>query len=191
MRYDYVVILKRDQEQYINGISLWLCILSATAFLFQQIHSGEFTVYLSIAFLLVLTGIAYNFIASRKKKQVYYKSWLLLTGIFWIGMPYLQWLSVLFFLLAFFEYQAKYPLEVGFSDEAVVVNTIFKKKYPWSDFNNIVLRDDLLTLDFKNNKLFQREVLDDDEPDADEDEFNEYCKLQLAKGNMSNLTGSF
>src|SRR5258708_26802290 len=181
MRYDYVVILKRDQGQYVNGISLGLCILSAAAFLFQQINSGNFSVYLSIAFVIVLTGIAYNFIASRIEKQVFYKSSLLLAGIFWIGMPYLKWLSILFFMLAFLEYQAKYPLEIGFSKDAVVVNTLFKKKYTWSDFNNIAFKDDLLTLDFKNNKLFQKEVLDDDEPDADEDEFSEYCRRRLAK----------
>ena len=179
MRFEYVVILKKDQEKYVNGISLGLCILSAAAFLFQQINSGNFSIYFSVAFVIVLAGIGYNFIASKNKKQVFYKSSLLLAGIFWIGMPYLKWLSVLFFLLAFLEYQAKYPLEVGFSHDSVVINTLFKKKYSWSDFNNIVLKDDLLTLDFKNNKLFQREVLEDDEPDADEDEFNEYCRRQM------------
>ena len=181
MRYDYVVILKRDQEKYINGISLGLCILSAATFLFQQINSGNFSIYLSIALAIVLIGIVYNFIASRTEKQVFYKSSLLLVGIFWIGMPFLKWLSILFFVLAFLEYQAKYPLEIGFCHDAVVINTLFTKKYNWSDFNNIVLKDDLLTLDFKNNKLFQKEVLDDDEPDADEDEFNEYCRRRLAK----------
>jgi hypothetical protein len=38
-----------------------------------------------------------------------------------------------------------------------------------------------LTLDFKNNTIFQKEVLDDDEPDADEDEFNKYCREQLSR----------
>jgi len=179
MRYDYVVILKKDQEKYINGISLGLCILSATAFLFQQINSGAFSVYLTVAFAIVLAGIAYNFIASKNKKQVFYKSSLLLAGVFWLGMPYLQWISIIFFLLAFLEYQAKHPLEVGFTEDMIVINTLFRKKYSWSDFNNIVLKDDLLTLDFKNNKLFQKEVLDDDEPDANEDEFNEYCRRWL------------
>lgn len=185
MRFEYVVILKKDQEKYINGISLSLCSMSAAAFLFQQINSGNFNIYFSVAFVIVLAGIAYNFLASKSKKQVFYKSSLLLAGIFWIGMPYLKWLSVFFFLLAFLEYQAKYPLEVGFSHDNVVINTLFKKKYSWSDFNNIVLKDDLLTLDFKNNKLFQKEVLEDDEPDADEDEFNEYCRRQLGKSNTS------
>ena len=39
-------------------------------------------------------------------------------------------------------------------------------------FNNVVLKDDLLTLDFKSNKLLQRETIDE-EGDAEEDEFND------------------
>ena len=48
-------------------------------------------------------------------------------------------------------------------------------------FNNVVLKDGLLTLDFKSNRLMQREVADDDdEDDADEEEFNAYCRSRLA-----------
>jgi len=47
----------------------------------------------------------------------------------------------------------------------------------------VILKDGLLTLDFKNNKVYQKEALDDDEPDADEDEFNEYCKSRLQTEN--------
>jgi hypothetical protein len=38
----------------------------------------------------------------------------------------------------------------------------------------------LLTLDFKNNRILQKEVVDDEEEDADEDEFNTYCRERLA-----------
>jgi len=41
------------------------------------------------------------------------------------------------------------------------------------------LKDGLLTLDFRDNKLIQKEVIDDDEPDAPEDEFNDYCRSKL------------
>jgi hypothetical protein len=43
----------------------------------------------------------------------------------------------------------------------------------------VILRDGLLTLDFRNNILIQKEVLEDEEPDADENEFNDYCRSKL------------
>jgi len=82
------------------------------------------------------------------------------------------------------EYQAKYPLEIGFSDEEILRNTLIKKKYRWSDLNNVILKDGLLTIDFKNNKLFQKEALDEEEMDAAEAEFNAYCQQRLSSSNF-------
>ena len=87
--------------------------------------------------------------------------------------------------MGLFERQAKFPLEIGFSEDSIVINTLFRRRYRWTDFNNIVLKDDLLTLDFKNNRLLQRETIDE-EGDAEEDEFNDYCREQLNVAEMKN-----
>jgi hypothetical protein len=44
-----------------------------------------------------------------------------------------------------------------------------------------MLKDGILTMDFRNNKLFQKETDDSDDPDYDgsEEEFNQYCIDQL------------
>ena len=47
----------------------------------------------------------------------------------------------------------------------------------WNELSNVIKRDDLLTLDFKNNKLMQVQILDAD--DVSEDEFNQFCRQQL------------
>jgi hypothetical protein len=91
------------------------------------------------------------------------------------------------FLLGLFERQAKMPLEIGFTDDAVVINTLFRRYYQWTDFNNIILKDDILTLDFKNNRLLQRETADE-EGEAGEDEFNDYCREHLAKAQQGTGT---
>jgi len=181
MRYEYVVTLKRDNEKRIDLISFLLCLLSVLAFIFQQLRTAEFSLFLSGAAILIAGGIIANFNSAKKGNRIRYKNWLLIAGLSWLAMPYLQWLSILFFILAFLEYQAKYPLEIGFSNDTIVINTLFKKKFSWNDFNNVVLKDGLLTLDFKNNKLFQKEALEDEEDDADEDEFNDYCRQQLIR----------
>jgi hypothetical protein len=47
----------------------------------------------------------------------------------------------------------------------------------------VVLKGGMLTIDYKNNKLIQLETDDeeDDEYDVEDDEFNNYCNLQLGK----------
>ncbi|HET9826635.1 MAG TPA: hypothetical protein VFP87_14945 [Chitinophagaceae bacterium] len=47
----------------------------------------------------------------------------------------------------------------------------------WGQLSNVVKRHDLLTIDFKNNKLLQVRVINADH--IDEDEFNQFCQEQL------------
>ena len=108
-----------------------------------------------------------------------FRNWLFAAGIFWLGMPYFQWMFIPFVFFALLEAQAKYPLEIGFYADGIVLSSLFKKKWPWASLESVILKDGLLTLDFRNNKLIQKEVLDDDEPEAPEDEFNDYCRSKL------------
>ncbi len=179
MRYEYVVALKRENARRTDFASFFLLVFSVLAFILLQIRSSKFSYFLSFAALILIAGMLQNIFAARKGKEMIFRNWLLAAGVFWIGMPFFQWMILLFIFFALFESQAKYPLEIGFSKNEIVLNTFFKKKISWEELNAVILKDGILTLDFRNNKLFQKEVLDDDEPDADEDEFNEYCLENL------------
>jgi hypothetical protein len=181
MVYQYVVTLKNQTNRYIDMLGLLLSIFSVVCFTWELINSP----YVSLAYLLgviFVTGvIAWNLYQSSRNKKVYYSRALLIAALVWMKMPYFQWLAFVFIMLALLEYQAKYSIEIGFSDKEVLINSLFKKRYQWKQFNNIVLKDGLLTLDFTNNRVLQREIEDDGESEADEDEFNLYCEQQLRK----------
>jgi hypothetical protein len=178
MHYDYVVTLKRENAHKTDLISLLLLIFSLLAFSFVQIRNG-LNLLLCVGIAIVLSGLLANLRSARTRKEMRFRYWLFAAGICWIGMPYLQWLIIPFFVMAMMEAQAKYPLEIGFYSEGVVLNSLLNKKIPWSSLQSVILKDGLLTLDFINNKLIQKEVLDDDDPDVREDEFNDYCRSKL------------
>lgn len=64
-------------------------------------------------------------------------------------------------------------------------NTSVKKinfpssEYPWTGFSNVILRDNILTLDFNSNRLIQWEI--ENEESINEAEFNEFVQQQLIK----------
>ena len=178
MHYDYVVSLKRENARRTDLVSFLLLIFTFLAFAYVQVRQG-LNGFLGIASLILLAGLLINLFASRKGEELYFRNWLFVAGLFWLGMPYFQWMFIPFVLFALLEPQAKYPLEIGFHADGVVINSVFKKKIPWAALNSVILKDGLLTLDGKDNRLIQKEVLDDDDPDADEDEFNEYCRSKL------------
>jgi lysylphosphatidylglycerol synthetase-like protein (DUF2156 family) len=187
MRYQYVVILKKTGERATDTLSILLCIFSILFFVFAYGSSffeggtGWGSYLMLLAAGLLLGGVIINAIRRRRKRQVRYRYLLLVAGIGWIAITSVPWVAAFFFLLAFLEYQTKRPLEIGFDKDRVVINTLIRQRHDWTVFNNIILKDGLLTLDFKSNRLMQKEVAeDDDEDDADEDEFNAYCRERLA-----------
>jgi len=54
-----------------------------------------------------------------------------------------------------------------------------KMKFSWDKFSNVLIRDNILTLDFNNNKLIQAEIEDD--KTINESEFNGFAQQQIIK----------
>lgn len=187
MIYDYVVTLKNTRARHLDRISLWLLFISVALFLRIQFVYTDRTKYLPLGCAILIIGIVvYAYFLHRRYpgRMIYYSHALFIAAIGWV--PVQGWFLAPLVIMALLERQAKRPLEIGFSDDTIVINTLFRRKYHWADFSNIILKDDLLTLDFKSNRLIQRETIDE-EGDAEEDEFNDYCRERLARANA--LTG--
>ncbi len=56
----------------------------------------------------------------------------------------------------------------------------------WNDLNNAILKDGILTIDFKNNKIIQQQI-DELSASINEKEFNDFCKQQLATSNHETI----
>lgn len=179
--YNYIVVIRNDNRRFINWTGLLLSIISALLFTREMISEARVILPLIIGVVFITGVIIYNlYNARRDDKEVYYSKALLIAGLIWTKMPYGQWLIFVFVVLAFLEYQAKLPLEIGFSSREIVFNTLFRKRFSWSDLSNVILKDGLLTVDFHNNRIFQK-IIDEGESEASEQEFNEWCRLQLAR----------
>jgi hypothetical protein len=94
--------------------------------------------------------------------------WLLLYCNFFIALLHI--------VLAVLDTIARQNIYLHFTDAAVVQQQWrFKKTMPWVSFQNIVLKDGLLTLDFKNNAI-RYFILTVQE---DETAFNAYCQQRI------------
>lgn len=186
MIYQYVVTLKNKQTLYLDITGFLLSIISVLFFILEMINSSTVGLAFFLGSLFIIAVLAWNIYQAKvRKRKVYYSRSLLIAALVWMKMPFYQWLCFVFILLAILEYQAKYSVEIGFSDTEIIINTLLKKKYMWAEFSNIVLKDGILTLDFSNNRIWQREVEEEDEEDGEEIEFNLYCKKRLYLGQTS------
>lgn len=64
--------------------------------------------------------------------------------------------------IGYAEYRILQPAYAEFDTSGISLPRVFgTRRIGWNEMNNVILRNDLLTLDFKNNKILQLEVLDD------------------------------
>jgi hypothetical protein len=97
----------------------------------------------------------------------------------WISMER-YWLAVIPFVFDILSVITIRKLSVEFSAEKIIYPSFPSKKFNWSEIDNVVLKDGLLTINFKKNKFIQQFV-DETKTVVNEQEFNDFCSQQLNK----------
>lgn len=179
--YDFVITLKHPDYKIYNIISVLMCLMTLTATVFGLLNSAFYNYNWLNVFLIAV--IVLNLVLAlfrNKKENILTFKWALYAAAFlWLLYPlHIPFLSLFFIIGALLERQIKFPQEIGFSKDAVTFNTFPFKNYSWQQVRNAMLKDNLLTLDFTNNKIIQKET-EADVPPETEREFNEFCKEQL------------
>lgn len=183
--YDFVVTLKHANYTVYNVITVLMCVVTLVAFVFAMLNVPFATFNWVNMFLaaFIILSLVITFINNKPGNIPTFRWTLFAAAFLWLLYPlHIPVIGILFIVAALLERQIKFPQEIGFSKEAVTFNTFPFKNYVWQQFKNVMLKDNLLTLDFSNNKILQKETETDVSPET-EKEFNEFCKLQLADKN--------
>ncbi len=179
--YDYIIVLKRPNYIWVDLVSR-LMLMFSIAVLVYSLSAGGVKNWYGIAFLaLVLGEAAWWFISYRKAKNggiAFYRLGLLLAAIGWILLKAPVWIIAPYIIAVLIEKQVKFPQEMAFDDDGLVINSFPKQSFSWKELNNAVLKDGILTIDFKSNKLIQKPI-ESLASVAIEQEFNEFCKERL------------
>ena len=116
------------------------------------------------------------------------QAFLLLSGCLYFLSHMVPMIAFMLFLaglgiayIGYAEYKILQPSYAVLDNTGITLPTIFaQKRYGWNELNNVILRQDLFTIDFKNNKLMQLEVLDEIGP-VETSDINTFCVQRLGK----------
>ena len=75
---------------------------------------------------------------------------------------------------------SKRELKIIIENDHIVYPAFPKRRLNWNELNNMVLKDGLLTIDFKNNRIIQQ-YIEETSHTINEKEFNDFCIEQLSK----------
>ena len=175
------LVLKNDKLKQYDRMALVIILFQLLLFVYLAVYAEkEVRVAAIIASISVSLSLAVHFILAsiKKNKDVpYLHAGLFLSTMGWILVGNLIGVIISFALESLYMLSRK-PFTIQIFEDKIIYGSFPKKTVSWSQLSNLLLRDDILTMDFKNNKIIQAEV-SYLEKDVKEEEFNEFCRKHV------------
>lgn len=177
--FDYIIVCKSPDYKNVDRISQCM--------LFISIISFGYSVYLGVfpkpalIFAIMTSTISwwiFCYFQQNRGRIAYYRLGLLIASWGWYLQPNGLLIAGIFLIAALFERQVKFPYEIAVDPDGIVINRFPKKFIPWIDIQNVIIKDDYITVDLKNNKLIQKQINESVSIEI-EMEFNLFCKKQI------------
>lgn len=179
MVYDYLITLKKKDYSLADQVSQLLYVFALLAFGFFYYHHLKTGVVYPFTGAGIVLHWIYSIIKRRKKGETFFRLGLFICALGWVLGPERNiWMAVLYTVAGLLEKQVKFPAEIGFSETEISFNSLPRKVLQWSEIKNVVIKDGLITIDQKNNKLTQKEIEGYVTGDI-EKEFNDFCKKNI------------
>ncbi|MEI7734694.1 MAG: hypothetical protein WCI49_04475 [Ferruginibacter sp.] len=102
-----------------------------------------------------------------------------LFALFWLQEG-VYLMSLLVFVFSCFATIFKKKITILADETHILYNSFPKKTFRWESLNNVILKDGMLTIDFKSNSIIQQLI---EEKHIDETDFNQFCAQQLQTAN--------
>ncbi len=178
----FELIIKNEKTKYYKAIRDLIAVFNLIGFIYmanetrESYHKTVYILFIVVTVLYILFVLFERFF----KKFMNDKSHRLLFlwySIGWSRSPY-WWFSLILIAFLFLDILAHRKLILTVTEKKITYPSFPVKQIEWSELTNLVLKDGLVTIDFKNNKIIQQPILNSDW-DTDEEEFNEFCRKQL------------
>ena len=175
------LILKNVKLKSYHRISWILAFINVATQVFVTFTSTseQYKIPITILLLVVLIFLAmarmskFSFLSEKKYTLMAF----LAISIAWIKWD-LYWVVLLnAFVYVLYIYSIR-NFEVTLLPDKIIYPSFPEREITWNELQNVVLKDGILTIDFKNDKLIQNEI---EFTGLDEQKINEFCRKHLSQ----------
>lgn len=177
MQFD--ITFKNPKEKNTRRIILWLVILHALIFIYLLFDEKLWKLGVAGIVVIALYSGYRALITNAANQRFSYGHYIFSIFTLMLILRNSYWLAAIELLLDVLTIIAIRTKSVYLNSYSIDLRIFPSKRYKWSDLSNVILKDNLLTIDFKNNKFIQEEI---DTP-VNEKEFNAFAHEQLMKNN--------
>ena len=160
------------------GILLFNMLMMAMALPGERNYLLQVLVQLVVFIFLVVLDVRNH----RKNKKLLPLGILMLAySVFWIRYGFNFAFVVNLILWGLYSVSRR-KFFISIDAEKIVYPSFPKKNMDWAELNNVILKDDILTIDCKNNHVYQHFIKDSGQI-VNEQEFSEFCRSRLSQAN--------
>lgn len=174
----FEIILKNEKLKMYRNIAWLFLLLNLVIFIFLLFYDlyrypalafvVAFVLYLLMRWYLFKKGNATTFL----DEFVFF-----IPAAGWLGL-HIYVIAVGCLLMGILYKISLQKIKFVFSRGHIMKMNFPKKEFNWEVFNNVILKDNILTLDFRNNRLLQAEI---ENKEIKESDFNSFVRSQLHK----------
>ena len=181
----YELVLKNDRIRAYKTFILFFIGVNIIFFIALAVATKDFSIKSKSILVVFMTiaGFVAEYYSRKKNKSHSGKGAALLYFIIAYLLLNFWWMALAVLIVAIFYTISLRKLIVYINPNQITYPSFPKKTIAWNELSNIILKDDLLTIDFKNNKIIQQ-LTEKKEHPVNEKEFNDFCKSHLETPNI-------
>jgi hypothetical protein len=172
----FVLLLKNEKLRSHKRIGYWVTAMNFVFFVFFAFFVKQGYEKFLWILLSMLIPILYYTATTISKKNISITYCMLI--MMWLTIS--VWLAFIHIVLLILDILANRKLKIIFYTNGVEYPSFPKKTIQWNELDNVILKDGLITIDFKNNHLVQSEI-NTSTNEIDETAFNRFSQQQLKK----------
>ena len=177
----FELVLKNEKRGLYNKITLFILILNFIFFIYGAIvtnQQAERKWYI-FGVVVILLNVIINWYRNRKFSfgQEAYSGAYAAVIFSWILLKN-YWLALAHLILLLLYLSANRNKIIRFMAAHIYLPGRSGKKIEWKNVSNVVLKDGILSIDFKNNRLMQAPILENWTRE-EEQAFNAFCYDQI------------
>jgi hypothetical protein len=175
----FEIIVKNEKTKSYNKIALINLLLNFVIFSFLLFYYEFQMIALSSILALGLYVLLRWYVFKKQQATQFFDEFVFfIPAMCWFGFRSYALMIILILMGFLFKFSMQ-KIKFVFSRQSVIKTNFPKKEFDWNLFSNVVLRDNILTLDFKNNRLIQAEI---EEPEKiDQQDFNDFAQSKINK----------
>jgi len=182
MKYSFT--LKDNNQKAYNLFTWFLFFLHIAAAMFvlnTNDNKVKLTIYILLGFYVLLSTFYYFYRKHPKALETFSLIMALMYANFWfqqVGIIAVIAFAAIYITVTVVKGKSTTVL---FTDEGIHMTRVFKTVlFPWTAMENVMLKDNLVTIDFKTNRIIQVEIVESNKM-VDEIEFNLFCTEHISR----------